>query len=164
MPFVSGEEVEGGAVSVRVRLTEAPFDPWAEVAEAERARGAAHGAAAVFVGTMRDRNEGVAVESMFLEHYPGMTEREMARAARAALERWRAAEVVVVHRVGEVHPGEALVLVAVWSEHRAQAFEACREIMEMVKHRVPLWKRERRADGERWVERNTPGRVDPAGA
>jgi len=154
-------------VSVRVRLTEAPFDPWAEVAEAERARGAAraaHGAAAVFVGAMRDRNEGVAVESMFLEHYPGMTEREMARAAEAALVRWGAAEAVVVHRVGEVRPGEALVLVAVWSGHRAQAFEACREIMEAVKHRVPLWKRERRADGERWVERNTPGRMDPAGA
>lgn len=151
-------------MSVRVRLTEAPFDPWTEVAEAARAGGTAHGAAAVFVGTMRDENEGVRVEAMFLEHYPGMTEREIERAAEAALARWGAARALVVHRVGWVRPGEALVLVAVWSAHRAHAFEACREIMEAVKHRAPLWKRERTAAGERWVRRNTPGRIEPPGA
>lgn len=151
-------------MSVRVRVTDAPFDPWAEVSEAARRSAAAHGAAAVFVGTMRDENGGVRVEAMFLEHYPGMTEREIARAAEAALARWGAARALVIHRVGLVRPGETLVLVAVWSAHRAHAFEACREIMEAVKHRAPLWKRERTAEGERWVERNTPGRVEAPGA
>ncbi len=151
-------------MTVEVGLRERPFDPWAELAARTRAHRTDLGAAAVFVGTMRDRNEGETVESMFLEHYPGMTERELERAARAALERWGAAEALVLHRVGEVRPGETLVLVAVWAAHRAHAFAACRELMETVKHRVPLWKRERTAAGERWVERNTPGEVAAWGA
>lgn len=141
-----------------VELHTEDFDPWALVREAEQAIPAnARGAASVFVGRMRDFNEDDDVTALFLEHYPGMTERELARIVEEAEARWPLLGCHVAHRVGEVRPGDALVLVATWAAHRAQARDACSEILERLKHEAPFWKREQLADGSiRWVEHNTP--------
>ena len=142
-----------------VRIVEGAFDPHAEqrAFEATLPAGAV-GATASFVGTMRSVNEGDGVKAMTLEHYPGMTERELGRIADEARERFGLADALIVHRVGEILPGEPIVLTAAASAHRAAAFDACRWLMEALKSRAPFWKKERLADGaERWVERNTPG-------
>jgi molybdopterin synthase catalytic subunit len=147
---------------VEVSLREGPFDPWNEInrhAGSSGFRPADYGATAVFVGTMRDFNEGAAVTEMFLEHYPGMTERCLASLVTTSLEASGAGDALVVHRVGRITPGEVIVLVAVWSAHRAQAFAGCRTIMEQLKHTAPFWKREQGPDGSRWVESNTPGEL-----
>ena len=130
------------------------FDPAIELAAFERTLPAGgFGATASFVGTMRDINEGDDVVGMLLEHYPGMTERELNRIIEDARAEWPIIDALVVHRVGELVPGEPIVLTAVWSQHRAAAFDACRFLMEALKSRAPFWKKERLADGgERWVE------------
>lgn len=147
-----------------VLLKEAPFAPYTEVQNFARTAftsAGAFGATAIFVGTMRDYNEGDAVRSMTLEHYPGMTERHLEGICGEARRRWTLLEALVVHRVGEVRPGEPIVLVAVWSAHRAEAFEACRFIMEDLKSKAPFWKKETLAEGTRWVTQNTSGVATP---
>lgn len=140
-------------------IRDATFDPHAE----ERAFAATlpvggFGATASFIGTMRDVNEGDDVTAMTLEHYPGMTERELDAIVTEARERWDIVDALVVHRVGEILPGEPIVLTAVWSAHRAAAFDACRFLMEALKSRAPFWKKETLSNGTtRWVDRNTPG-------
>lgn len=141
-------------------LLESAFEPWAWLAKytAERvSRPGQYGATAAFVGTMRDFNEGEQVTGMFLEHYPGMTERSLEAISRQASEKWELVDSLIVHRVGELHPGDPIVLVAAWSAHRKDAFEACRWLMEQLKSKAPLWKKEQLAEGSRWVEKNTPG-------
>ncbi|MGF1527228.1 MAG: molybdenum cofactor biosynthesis protein MoaE [Candidatus Competibacterales bacterium] len=143
-----------------VSLTDGPFDPYAALAEYQGQRfphGGTFGATASFVGTMRDFNDGSSVSHLVLEHYPGMTERHLERIVADAAARFGLLEALVIHRVGAISPGEAIVLVATWSAHRAAAFDACRAIMEDLKAKAPFWKRETRPDGERWVEHNTPG-------
>lgn len=146
---------------MRVEVRSAPFAPWQLLAEYERDHlsGAAgrFGATATFVGTMRDFNEGDSVRGMSLEHYPGMTERQLERIVAAAVERWQLDDALVVHRVGELDPADPIVLVAVWSAHRKEAFEACRHIMEELKSNAPFWKKERLAERSRWVEKNSSG-------
>jgi molybdopterin synthase catalytic subunit len=147
-----------------VRLKDTPFEPYTEVQGFEHSvftRTAAFGATAIFVGTMRDYNEGDVVRGMTLEHYPGMTERHLEAICAEARRRWTLLETLVVHRVGEVSPGEPIVLVAVWSAHRAEAFEACRFIMEDLKSKAPFWKKETLASGTRWVTQNTAGVATP---
>ncbi|MGE0386442.1 MAG: molybdenum cofactor biosynthesis protein MoaE [Gammaproteobacteria bacterium] len=143
---------------MRTAIRHGPFDPYAELARFERERIAAGscGAAAVFIGTLRDFNDGAGVQRMTLDHYPGMTERHLERIAAEAIERWPLAECLIIHRVGEIALGEAIVLCAAWSAHRSAAFDACRFLIEDLKQRAPFWKKETRADGERWVEHNTP--------
>lgn len=135
------------------------FDPAAELASFEAGLpNGDFGATASFVGTMRHLNEGDTVTGMMLEHYPGMTERELDAVVAEARAQWPIIDALIVHRVGELTPGEPIVLTAVWSTHRAAAFDACRYLMEALKSRAPFWKKERLADGsERWVEKNTPG-------
>ncbi|UJS24145.1 molybdenum cofactor biosynthesis protein MoaE [Thiothrix winogradskyi] len=144
-----------------VDVRETPFEPWQYLAawQAQQLPENAHsGATAVFVGTMRDFNEGDDVMGMYLEHYPGMTERQLATLVAEAAQRWSLDAALVVHRVGEILPAQPIVLVAVWSAHRAAAFEACRHLMETLKHTAPFWKRETLSNGTvRWVDRNTPG-------
>lgn len=143
-----------------IELREQPFEPWAELAKFHRSRSdlsGKHGANAVFVGTMRDYNEGDTVRSLFLEHYPGMTERELERLCRECIDATDVLELLVLHRIGHVEPGDAIVLVSVWTAHRAESFSVCRSVMEELKHRAPFWKKEQLADGQRWVESNTPG-------
>lgn len=143
---------------MRVEVTDDPFDPWAEVAAYEQSLGryGRYGATAVFVGTMRDFNEGDTVRELSLEHYPGMTERSLLGIADETAERHGLLDVLIVHRSGTLRPGEPIVLVAVWSAHRAAAFSGCREIMEHLKARAPFWKKETLDQGQRWVEKNTP--------
>jgi molybdopterin synthase catalytic subunit len=144
---------------VSVELVDGPFDPWARLARAQAARAgqADCGACAVFVGSMRDLNEGDAVDRMTLEHYPGMTERALSRIVAEAERRWPLGEALIVHRVGAIAPGDSIVLTAAWSAHREAAFAACRYLIEELKHRAPFWKKETlTAGGARWVTRNTP--------
>ena len=136
------------------------FAPYQEVqAYQEKMQAAGHyGATAVFVGTMRDMNEGDNVRGMLLEHYAGMTEKYLTTLCGEASTRWSLIDGLIIHRVGELHPNDPIVLVAVWSAHRKDAFEASRYLMEELKSRAPFWKKEFLTDGQRWVQHNTPGR------
>lgn len=144
-----------------IELRESVFDPWQELQDYRRhglgVAPGSYGATAVFVGTMRDFNEGDAVRSLFLEHYPGMTERHLETICREAAARWDLLDTLILHRVGAIAPDDTIVLVAAWSAHRAEAFAACRYLIEELKHRAPFWKKEELPTGTRWVESNTPG-------
>lgn len=142
-----------------VSLHTESFDPWTLLAGHQaRLPSGRFGATAAFIGTMRDFNEGDEVRGMTLEHYPGMTEKHLEEIIAEARRRWPLDDCLIAHRVGAIDPGEPIVLTAVWSAHRKAAFEACRFLMEELKHRAPFWKREALADGRtRWVERNTQG-------
>jgi molybdopterin synthase catalytic subunit len=134
-----------------VRVQVAAFDAGEEIA----ALGAGRrdiGAIATFVGLVRDINEGAAVSRMTLEHYPGMTERALEEICDEAARRWKLQGMRVVHRVGPLEPGDAIVLVAVASAHRADAFAACEFVMDYLKTRAPFWKKEETPAGSRWVE------------
>ena len=135
------------------------FNPWKEIQIYQQAHfeSGDYGATASFVGTMRDFNEGDTVQSMLLEHYPGMTEKYLEKICSQASEQWEIMDSLIIHRVGEIKPGEPIMLTVVWSAHRAAAFDACRFLMEELKSRAPFWKKERLPEGERWVEKNTPG-------
>ena len=145
---------------MQVEILERAFDPWRKLSEYEPAgssRLGKFGATSVFVGSMRDFNQGDEVKAMTLEHYPEMTRAHVERTLeRVAAER-AIGDALVVHRVGEVSPGEAIVLVAVWAEHRRDAYAANRYIMEDLKSKAPFWKREVLNHGARWVKENTPG-------
>ncbi|MFV1983327.1 MAG: molybdenum cofactor biosynthesis protein MoaE [Thiohalomonadales bacterium] len=116
-----------------------------------------YGAMANFIGTMRNSNEGKNIVNMFLEHYPGMTEKSLENIVISAQQQWNIIDTLVVHRVGNIKPNAAIVLVAVWSVHRVDAFESCRFIMEQLKSTAPFWKRETTRTSSHWVEKNTPG-------
>ena len=144
---------------MNVEIVDGPFDPWARLAAAQAAlvEQAGSGACAVFVGTLRDFNDGDTVAGMMLEHYPGMTERALAGIAAEARQRWLLNDLLIVHRVGPIELGDAIVLTAAWSAQREAAFAACRYLIEELKHRAPFWKKESLAGGNtRWVTRNTP--------
>ncbi len=143
---------------MHVEVREGPLSPWQELADFEAGLpGGKSGATASFVGSMRDFNEGESVVAMFLEHYPGMTDKFLRRIATEAAERWPLDALFLVHRVGEIRPADAIVVIGVWSAHRRDAFEACRYLIEELKSRAPFWKRETRPDGPHWVAGNTPG-------
>ena len=143
-----------------VEILSEPFDPWRRLQHYQDGRLAAgsYGATAVFVGTLRDFHAGDTVRGMTLEHYPGMTEKYLEQISRSAAGRWQLLDSLILHRVGELAPNEPIVLVAVWSAHRKEAFEASRWLMEELKSRAPFWKKERLSEGgERWVDKNTSG-------
>jgi molybdopterin synthase catalytic subunit len=143
-----------------VEIRERPFDPWREVVRFQEGHPALlgkAGATAVFVGSMRDFNESQNVHTMTLEHYPGMTERHLEKICEDAGNRWALQEILVIHRVGALRSADPIVLVAVWSAHRAAAFEACASVMEALKSHAPFWKKEELDEGHRWVASNTPG-------
>ena len=134
-----------------VRVQQADFDVGAELT-ALRAGDARVGALASFVGLVRDFSHGTGVAEMTLEHYPGMTERALAAIVAEAQKRWDIYATLVIHRVGPLKPGDQIVLVAVTSAHRGEAFAACEFIMDYLKTRAPFWKRETTPDGARWVD------------
>ncbi|NTV96430.1 MAG: molybdopterin synthase catalytic subunit MoaE [Thiobacillus sp.] len=144
---------------MKIQVQTAPFDLAAEVAALYRGNPKV-GAVASFLGLVRDSHpnhtpagrEGDGVNTLTLEHYPGMTEKSLEQIARDALARWDLIDVTVIHRVGELRPTEPIVLVAVASSHRGEAFAACEFIMDYLKTRAPFWKKEVTAEGERWVE------------
>ncbi len=137
-------------VAARVRVQEADFDASHEIARL-RAGDPRVGAVASFIGVCRDLNEGDAVATMTLEHYPGMTERSIERIIDEAMGRWQVFDALVVHRVGQLEPLDQIVFVAVTSAHRGDAFAACEFIMDYLKTQAPFWKREQTATGPRWV-------------
>lgn len=135
----------------RVAIQTEDFDLSAEVA-ALRAHDAGVGAVAVFVGTVRDRNDGSGVSRLELEHYPGMTEKAIEAMIDEALRRFDIRAARVVHRIGPLAPTDQIVLVAVTSAHRGQAFQACEFLMDYLKTQAPFWKKEYTPDGARWVD------------
>jgi molybdopterin synthase catalytic subunit len=134
-----------------VRVQHENFDVNVEIARL-RASNPRIGAVACFIGVVRDLNEGDAVASMTLEHYPGMTEKALERIIARARERWDLYDVLVVHRVGELRPTDPIVLVIVTSAHRGEAFDACEFVMDYLKTEAPFWKKETTPSGERWVD------------
>ena len=133
-----------------VRVQPEPFDAGAEIDRLRRGS-ARVGAIASFVGVVRDRNDEADVETMELEHYPGMTERAIEAIVAEATERWSIIDASVVHRIGHLQPGDPIVLVAVACGHRGEAFQACEFIMDYLKTRAPFWKKETTPGGARWV-------------
>jgi molybdopterin synthase catalytic subunit len=140
-----------------IEIKDSPFEPYQLLLEyqAKAAFAGKYGATAVFVGSMREFNEGDEVSAMWLEHYPGMTEKYLQKISEEATARWDILDSLIVHRVGEMLPNDPIVLVAVWSAHRAAAFDASRYLMEELKSRAPFWKKESLPDKARWVEKNT---------
>jgi len=138
-------------LAVRVTIQTADFDLGAEVA-ALRAGDPAVGAVASFIGTVRDRNDGLGVSAMELEHYPGMTERAIEAMIDAALQRFEIRAARVIHRVGLLQPLDQIMMVAVVSAHRGQSFEACEFLMDYLKTQAPFWKKEQTPEGARWVD------------
>jgi len=134
-----------------VRIQTKDFDAGAEIA-ALRRDNAKVGAVASFIGVCRDANDGDAVTKMTLEHYPGMTERALEKIIAEAKARWDVMDVLVIHRVGELKPADQIVLVVVAGAHRGETFAACEFIMDYLKTRAPLWKKEETPLGARWVE------------
>lgn len=134
-----------------IRVQQEDFDAGREIA-AVRARNPKVGAVASFIGVVRDVNDGAGVAAMTLEHYPGMTEKALEAIVEEAAGRWEVLECTVVHRVGKLEPTDQIVLVAVASGHRGDAFAACEFIMDYLKTRAPFWKKEETAQGARWVE------------
>lgn len=136
-----------------------PFDPWDEIKihQQKLRQQGKYGAIASFIGTMRDSNQGDSVQSMFLEHYPEMTDRHLARLCQNVAQQWQLIDSLIIHRVGNIEIGDPIVLICVWSVHRADAFDACRFIIEDLKSTVPFWKQETTKAGKRWVTKNTPG-------
>ena len=136
---------------MNVRVQEADFDLGVELT-AVRAGDPRVGALASFVGLVRDMNDGAGVSEMTLEHYPGMTEKALEAIVAEAKGRWEIYNALVIHRVGPLKPCDQIVLVAVTSSHRGEAFAACEFIMDYLKTRAPFWKREATPDGARWVD------------
>jgi molybdopterin synthase catalytic subunit len=134
-----------------VRVQTEDFDVSAEIARL-RAGEPKVGAVASFIGVVRDLNEGSDVSQMTLEHYPGMTEKALERIVSEAKGRWDLFDVLVIHRVGPLRPTDQIVLVAVTSSHRGEAFAACEFVMDYLKTQAPFWKKEQTAAGSRWVE------------
>jgi len=136
-----------------VSVQAADFDAGAEIAALSAGRDDV-GAVASFVGLVRADKlaDAAAVQAMTLEHYPGMTEKALEAIVTEARGRWDIFGVRVIHRIGRLLPGDRIVLVAVASAHRGEAFAACEFIMDYLKTRAPFWKKEETADGGRWVD------------
>ncbi|HEX6795601.1 MAG TPA: molybdopterin synthase catalytic subunit MoaE [Casimicrobiaceae bacterium] len=134
-----------------VRVQSDDFDAGAEIARL-RAADCSVGAVVAFIGTVRDLNDDAAIRELTLEHYPGMTESALQEIVDEAKARFDIRDALVVHRVGALAPGDQIVLVVVTGAHRGMAFDACEFVMDYLKTRAPFWKKERREDGERWVE------------
>lgn len=139
------------SIPVHIQVQEADFD-----VSAELNRLSAHdrtiGALVSFVGLVRDINEDQSVSAMTLEHYAGMTEKALAEIAQQAQQRWPLQGITIIHRVGELLPGDQIVLVITASRHRHAAFESADFLMDFLKSKAPFWKKENTADGARWVD------------
>ncbi len=134
-----------------VRVQEADFDLSIEI-NAFRAGRPEIGAIAAFVGLVRDVNAGSAIEGLTLEHYPAMTQKALEDIVAKARQRWEIIDALVIHRVGRLQPQDQIVLAAVASAHRGEAFQACEFIMDCLKTQAPFWKQEQTPEGARWVE------------
>ena len=133
-----------------IRVQEEDFDVGAEI---DGLVGNDHGVGAIvtFIGLVRDINGGEAVADMTLEHYPGMTEKMLGRIETEAAKRWPLSTSLIVHRYGQLSPGDRIVLVITASAHRQAAFEANEFLVDWLKTKAPFWKQEETPDGARWV-------------
>jgi molybdopterin synthase catalytic subunit len=136
---------------MQVRIVESAFDPQAETASFTAGRDDA-GALVSFVGLCRSQTNGADVKELRIDHYSGFTEKEIVRLAEEVSGRFDCPDLLVVHRVGVIRPGEAIVLVAALATHRGDAFEAVRVMMDYLKTDAPLWKKESGGQGVRWIE------------
>jgi len=139
-------------------LLDKPFNPWEELQryQNDHLQFGHYGATATFVGSMRDFNIDKTVSRMTLEHYPAMTQQYLAELCDQSKNKYSLDDCLIIHRFGDILPGEPIVLTAAWSAHRAQAFDACRFLMEDLKARAPFWKKEKTDAGERWVHNDLP--------
>lgn len=135
------------------RLTDQPFNPWDEIQiyQRDHLRPGQYGATASFVGSMRDFNIAHTVTQMTLEHYPAMTQHYLDQLCDDCIGQFDIDDCLIIHRFGDITPGEPIVLTAAWSAHREQAFTTCRHLMEELKKNAPFWKKEQTTTGERWV-------------
>ena len=134
-----------------IRVQKEPFDVGTELA-ALRAGNTNSGATALFAGTVREGEGADLISDMTLEHYPGMTEQALTDIEAEAQRRWPLDGTLIIHRYGQMEPGEDIVLVIVLSAHRAAAFEACQFLMDWLKTSAPFWKLETRSEGASWVD------------
>ena len=135
----------------KVIVQESPFDPSEEYYRLKSAS-LEVGAISTFVGSVRDLNDGDEVVGLKLEHYPGMTEKEITKIVSEADERWDIIAATVIHRVGHMSPGDEIVFAGVSSQHRGDAFQACQFIMDYLKTKATIWKKETILDGDRWLK------------
>lgn len=134
-----------------VKVQREDFDPMAEMAAFPADAIAGAGSSVTFVGTVRDYSEATDILAMEIEHYPGMTERELERISAEAAQRYDILDSLIMHRYGRLAPQDNIVMVAVWSRHRAAAFDACRFLIDVLKTSAPFWKKEITPEGVRWV-------------
>jgi molybdopterin synthase catalytic subunit len=133
-----------------IRVQREDFDPGAEIAALSRGKTRIGGIVS-FIGVVRDLAGGDGIRAMTLEHYPGMTERELAAIEAEALARWPLDACLIIHRYGRLEPGDRIVLVATASAHRQAAFQSCEFLVDWLKTKAPFWKLEETATGPRWV-------------
>lgn len=137
--------------SIKIIVQEEDFDLQKEYLQVLN-KEAVSGAVVTFTGLVRDFNDGRNVTGLALEHYPGMTEKSLTDIAQEAAQRWKIEAITVIHRVGKLKLGDQIVLVAVASKHRGDAFSACEFIMDFLKTRAPFWKKETTDEGDIWIE------------
>ena len=140
---------------MKIEIIKEQFDPWEMLVDYKKNQlqnDAKIGASSIFLGTMRDFNDDKDIKSMELEHYPGMTEKYLTKLVDDSIQKFKIIDGLVIHRVGLLKPTDPIVLVATWSEHRDNAFNATREIMESLKSEAPLWKKESTNTGFKWVK------------
>ena len=139
---------------MKIKIQTEDFDVSEEI-KSLRAGKPEIGAVASFIGTVRDLNDGSSVQSMELEHYPGMTEKSLEEIVLEAKKRWDLQGVTIIHRVGPLKPLDQIVLVITASSHRGEAFASCEFVMDYLKTSAPFWKKEATPDGARWVDART---------
>ena len=140
---------------MKIEIMNEKFDPWEALVDYKKnvlLNDSRIGATSVFLGTVRDFNDNEEVENMELEHYPGMTEKYLEDMVNSAIKKYNIIDGLVIHRVGLLEPTDPIVVVATWSEHRENAFNATRDIMEALKAQAPFWKKESTNNGFRWVK------------
>lgn len=135
----------------KARVQSEPFDAAAELARV-KAASRRIGGVALFVGVVRDFSQGRGVTKILFEHFPGMAEAKLAELRELAVGRFGLIDLVIVHRCGELEPGDDIVLIAAAAEHRGAAFEGCSWCIDELKRVVPIWKKEHAPDGAVWVE------------
>ncbi len=146
-------------MTAEVRILQSTFVPYRMLEEYQQRHiePGNVGACVNFVGTMRAHSADRPVDRLVLEHYPGMTERQLHGLIAQAQEHWQFSDALILHRVGELSPGDPIMLAAVWSVHRREAWLACRHLVEGLKSEAPFWKKEFGPEGGYWVRHNTPG-------
>ena len=134
-----------------IRVQAEDFDPGKELEQLTEGNNAIGGVCS-FIGLVRDFADGDSVSSMTLEHYPGMTEKQLEAIEAEAQERWPLDGTIIIHRYGKLDAGDRIVFVAAASAHREAAFEACRFLMDWLKTKAPFWKKESGEAGDQWVD------------